>query len=54
MLRGIVVQCHASALALGETEEAWAFQDPRVAQEVWEAQGTLVMRVDPEREVLLV
>lgn len=48
------VASHANVLEPGETEEVWDLLDLRVIQVFQEAKDILEMRVDLEREVLLV
>lgn len=48
------MECHANVLAPEETEEQLVFQVLRAVQEQQEAKDILEMRVDLEREVLLV
>lgn len=48
------MQCHANAPAPEETEVLLDFQGLRVVQDHQAAKGILEMRVDLEREVLLV
>lgn len=52
--RGIAAECHANVLAPEETAEQLDFQGQRVVQDFLEAKDILEMRVDLEREVLLV
>lgn len=46
--------CHANVSAPEETEEQLASQGLREVQDYQEAKDILEMRVDPEKEVLLV
>lgn len=54
LLSASAVVSHVNVLEPGETEEQWDFLDLRVTQVFQEAKDILEMRVDLEREVLLV
>lgn len=54
MQSGSAATSPANVLEPEETEEEWDFQDLRVIRVFQEAKDILEMRVDLEREVLLV